>query len=151
MGCMVLVFLLVTSLHCFALQWIFDPNQGKNVSIATHSDLIKSKLSWSKNGKKISAQKSKDIPESADVIRSGRGRGIEYPPSNNDPSTALDSTRISRQFSLLPFKDLVKSRREGPSGTFSKFSASCMKHLSSVHCNQSFFSSGQKRQHSQIQ
>ena len=115
---------LVLSTNCFALEWIFDPKMAKDMSIESHKEMLDSKLSWSGKSQRLTELDSDVIGseiENDHKTRSGGGRGLKFPSRSNGEESSLPSaTRFSRQFSLVPFSDLIKSREDGPSGTFSK-------------------------------
>ena len=123
--CSVFIFLALTSLQCYALQWIFDPRLARDMSIESHGEMLDSKLSLSGKSQKLTELES-DTIESENIndhqTRSGGGRGLKFPNNNNvEESLPTKTNRFSRQFSLVPYSHLVKSRVEGPSGTFRKF------------------------------
>ena len=116
----VLIFSLATQ-HGLTLEWIFNPKLAKNVDIGLHGEMLNSKLSIA--DKSENAALSESETENDHKTRSGGGRGLKFPNISdadvNNEELETNSSRLSKQFSLVPYSDLIKSRTESTSCKFS--------------------------------
>ena len=121
----IFLFLALSTCNSLALQWIFNPKLAKNMSIQSHGDMLSSKLSWSEKSQNLTVLKSDTggfDAENDRQTRSGGGRGLKFPNISDVKETSVPkATRISKQFSLVPFSDLINSRTETPSRESCKF------------------------------
>ena len=113
----VLIFSLATQ-RGLTLEWIFNPKLAKNVDIGLHGEMLNSKLSIADKSENTGLSES----ENDHKTRSGGGRGLKFPNISdtdvNNEELDTNSSRLSKQFSLVPYSDLIKSRTGSASCKF---------------------------------
>ena len=146
------VFIFSIATHqSLSLEWIFNPKLAENVDIGLHGEMLDSKLSLADNPGKTGLSESET--ENDHKTRSGGGRGLKFPNISdadvNNEGLIPKSSRLSKQFSLVPYSDLIKSRTASTSCKFSDqpwdWKLILMRYW---HC--SFFSAGPEWQHPPI-